>query len=85
MNTNARWNWIENPDLIARHIFETDDQALIASWKHSGLSLGEIVLEWQKGKSSLALGGSRDKWVILTIFKNLLLELENLGKHSPGN
>lgn len=83
-NTNARWNWLQNPDLIARHVFETDDQALITSWKQKGLSLGQTMVEWHKGKSTMALGGNKDKWVIMTIFRNLLLELENLGKHGLG-
>jgi hypothetical protein len=42
------------------------------------------VAEWHKGKSTIALGGDKDKWVIMTIFRNLLLELENLGKHGLG-
>lgn len=77
--TRSAWTLQGCPEIIARHVFETNSQATIRSWRDRGLSIGDIVLERHRNKSNLALGGEKDVWVILTIFRNLLAELENLG------
>ena len=90
--TKPIWNWAQTPDLMARHIFEANDPAFITKWTGRGvqstsghINLGRLVAARHKEEnlSSLALGGTKDKWIIMTIFRNLLAELANLGEFFP--
>jgi hypothetical protein len=82
-----KWNLEESRDLIKRHIFGGDFPKVTAdgNGSYDGADhpqLKHYVIENAAGKSSLALGGGKDEYVIWIILKNLLAELQNLVRCS---